>query len=335
MNKNTNNAKIDMVILWVDGSDEEWLKEKNIHLDHRGDTKENRFRDCDNLQYIFRGIEKYVPWINKIFFITWGHVPSWLNTNNKKLVIVNHKDFIPAEYLPTFNSNVIEMNLHRIEELSEQFILMNDDIFFLKETQPEDFFINGKPTDVYAEYTQLATSYNDVHYMMKANILSIINKHFDKSDCIKKNYFKFINMKYGELNQKTLHSMKFKKKFVGFWNFHAPQAYLKQTFRTVWKLEGDKLDFACHNKFRAASDLGHYLCRYWQMVSGEFEPKKDFSKYLIFLDDNTENIKALRSGKYKYVCINDADLNIDFEKSKSEINEVLQELLPEKSKFEL
>ena len=335
MTKNNLNEKIDIVVLWVDGSDEEWLKEKNKYLGITGDAKENRFRDCENMQYLFRGIEKYAPWVNKIYFITWGHVPNWLNTNNNKIVVVKHEEFIPKEYLPTFNSNVIELNLHRIESLSEKFILMNDDTFFLKELKPEDFFIDGKPTDVYAEYTQLATSYNDVHYMMKANILAIINKHFNKEDCVKKNLFKYINPKYGKLNSKTLHSIKFKKKFVGFWNFHAPQAYLKSTFKKIWELEEEKLDYACHNKFRAASDLGHYLCRYWQMVSGEFVPKKDYSKYIIYLDDNTENIKELKSGKYKYVCINDAYTHINFEKSKKEINSVLQELLPEKSEFEL
>lgn len=334
MNKQKTNEKIDIVILWVDGNDEEWLKEKNKYSENIGDKKENRFRDCDNLQYVFRGIEKHVPWVNKIFFITWGHIPSWLNTENEKLVIVKHEDFIPKKYLPTFNSNVIELNLYRIEELSEKFILMNDDLFFLKDIKPEDFFVDGKPTDVYSEYTQLATSYNDVHYMMKANILALINKHFNKEECMKKNYKKYINRKYGKLNANTKQSMKFKKKFVGFWNFHAPQAYLKDTFRKVWELENDKLDYACYNKFRNSSDLGHYLCRYWQMVSGEFVPKKDYSKYLTFLDDNTEAIKALKSGKYKYVCINDAFVDIDFEKAKREINGVLEELFPEKSTFE-
>ena len=327
--------KIDLVLLWVDGNDEEWIKEKNKYCECVGDAKENRFRDCENMQYIFRGIEKYVPWINKIFFITWGHIPSWLDVNNEKIIIVNHKDFIPAEYLPTFNSNVIELNLFRIKELSEKFILINDDLFFLKKTTPEDFFVNGKPTDVYAEYTQLASSYGDVHYMMKANILAIINKHFNKSECVYKNLNKFFNLKYGSLNFKTLHSVRFKKKFVGFWNFHAPQPYLKSVFKKIWELEGENLNNACYNKFRNYSDLGHYLCRYWQMLSGEFVPRKDESKYMVYLNDNTQNIKELRSKKYKYVCINDAYVNIDFEKSKSEINEVLQELLPEKSKFEL
>lgn len=329
------NEKIDFVILWVDGNDKEWLQEKNKHLNVRGDSKENRFRDCDNLQYLFRGIDKFAPWVNKIFFITWGHLPKWLDTNNEKIVVVKHEDFIPKQYLPTFNSNVIELNLHRIKELSEKFVLFNDDFFILKDIKPKDFFINNKPTDVYVEYTQLASFYNDTHFFMKANILAIINKHFNKKNTIKKNLNKFINIKYGKFNFKTIQSMRFKQKFCGFWNFHAPQAYLKETFRSICEKENESLDMACYNKFRESTDLGHYLYRYWQMVSGDFVPKKDESKYLIYLNDNTNNIKELKSGKYKYVCVNDAYTNIDFEKSKKEINAVLQELLPEKSQFEL
>ena len=112
------NDKIDFVILWVDGNDEKWLKQKNGYLGIKGDSNVNRFRDCQNLQYLFRGIEKHAPWVNKIFFITWGHLPKWLDVNNKKLEIVKHEEFIPKEYLPTFNSNVIEMNLFRIKNLS-------------------------------------------------------------------------------------------------------------------------------------------------------------------------------------------------------------------------
>ena len=328
--------RIDIVVLWVDGNDINWQKEKNKYLKTEGDSNINRYRDCENLQYLFRGIEKYATWANKIFFITWGHVPSWLDVNNDKIKIVKHEDFIPKEYLPTFNSNVIELNLHRIKDLSEKFVLLNDDFFFLKKTKVEDFFKNGKPTDVYVEYTQLATSYNDVHFMMKANILAIINKHFDKKECVKKYFGKFRNIKYGrDFNSKTRNSMRFKNKFVGFWNFHAPYSYLKETFRTVWKEEKESLENACRNKFRDSSDLGHYLCRYWQMVSGNFEPKKDEGKYLIYSNNNTNAIKELKSGKYKYICINDAYMDIDFEKSKKEINSVLQELLPEKSEFEL
>jgi len=335
MRNEVKEEKIDLVVLWVDGNDEEWLKEKNKYLDLKGDAKVNRFRDCDNLQYLFRGIDKYAPWVNKVFFITWGHIPKWLNTDNEKLVIVKHEEFIPKEYLPTFNSNVIELNLHRIEALSEKFILLNDDFFILKKVEPTDFFVKGKPTDVYVEYTQLASFYNDTHFFMKANILAIINKYFNKKEVVRKNFSKIINFKYRKFNFKTMNSLRFKQKFCGFWNFHTPQPYLKETFRTIWEKEHDNLDFACYNKFRESTDLGHYLCRYWQMVSGNFVPKKDESKYLVFLNDNTNNIKMLKSGKYKFVCVNDAYVDIDFERAKKEINDTFNELLPEKSKFEL
>jgi len=335
MKKNEVDDKIDIVILWVDGDDPAWLKEKETYLNLRGDSSKTRFRDCENLQYLFRGIDKFAPWVNNIFFITWGHLPKWLDVSNPKIKVVNHKDYIPAEYLPTFNSNVIELNLHRIEELSEKFILFNDDLFLLKPTTKEDFFKDGKPTDVYAEYAQLASNYNDKHYFMKANILSIINKYFKKPECVKKNFTKMINPKYGKLNFKTLQSLGFKKKFVGFWNFHNPQPYFKETFRKIWNLEYDNLHNACHNKFRDCSDLGHYLCRYWQMVEGNFTPKKDESKYLCYLNDNRETIKELQSNKYKMVCINDVYVDIDFEKAKKEINAVLQKILPDKCQYEL
>lgn len=131
--------KIDIVILWVDGNDEEWIKEKNKYLELKGASKANRFRDCENLQYLFRGIEKDAPWVNKIFFITWGNIPKWLDTNNEKIVVEKHEDFIPEQYLLTFNSNVIEMNLYRIKKLSEKFVLFNDDLFILKNLEPTDF----------------------------------------------------------------------------------------------------------------------------------------------------------------------------------------------------
>ena len=329
------NEKIDFVILWVDGNDKEWLAEKNKYSHVKGDSGITRFRDCENMQYLFRGIDKYAPWINKIFFITWGHVPSWLDTNNPKIRVVKHEEFIPKEYLPTFNSNVIELNLHRIKDLSEKFVAFNDDFFILGETKPTDFFDKGLPKDVYVEYTQLASFYNDVHFFMKANILAIINKHFKKSEVIKKNFGKMINPKYGFFfNSKTGYSMRFKKKFCGFWNFHAPQPYLKETFRKVWNIERQNLETACQNKFRTSTDLGHYLFRYWQFMEGNFIPKRNESKYFIYQDNNEESVQNIRKQKYKFICVNDAYEHINFEKAKKEINQAFNEVFPDKCQFE-
>ena len=98
---------IDIVLPWVDGNDPVWRAEKNEY-DAAGSISDVRYESWDNLQYAFRGIEKYMPWVHKVFFVTWGHLPAWLNTACEKLVIVRHSDYIPQKYLPTFNSNVID-----------------------------------------------------------------------------------------------------------------------------------------------------------------------------------------------------------------------------------
>ena len=96
---------IDIVIPWVDGNDPEWLAEKNKYKKNKAeDDNINRYRDWDLLRYWFRGIEKNAPWINKIHFITWGHLPSWLDAENPKLNIVKHQDYIPEKYLPPIYS---------------------------------------------------------------------------------------------------------------------------------------------------------------------------------------------------------------------------------------
>ena len=81
--------------MWVDGSDPAWLDEKKKYTPtEEADDRDERYRDWNLLKYWFRGVEKYAPWVRKIHFVTWGHVPSWLDTDNDKLHIVKHEDFI-------------------------------------------------------------------------------------------------------------------------------------------------------------------------------------------------------------------------------------------------
>ena len=119
--------KIDFVVLWVDGNDPDFIREKNkytsnsLQVDNDGDNL-HRYRDYGTFNYWFRMVEKHAPWVNNIYLITNGQKPEWLNLNHPKLKWVRHSDFMPEEYLPTFNSAAIELNLHRIEGLSENFV---------------------------------------------------------------------------------------------------------------------------------------------------------------------------------------------------------------------
>lgn len=123
---------IDFVITWVDGDDPIWQKKfEYFSKFSEGDKRSVRYRNWDLLRYWFRGVEKYASWVRYVFFVTEGHIPDWINTECTKLKIVKHSDFIPLDDLPLFNSRAIEVNLHRIPELSEKFVYFNDDFLII------------------------------------------------------------------------------------------------------------------------------------------------------------------------------------------------------------
>ena len=111
MGKIAEDEKVDFVILWVDGNDPEWQASKAKYTADKGqDASANRYREWENLKYWFRGVEKFAPWVNNVYFVTCGHYPEWLNLEHPKLRFVRHEDFIPKECLPTFSSRPIDMN---------------------------------------------------------------------------------------------------------------------------------------------------------------------------------------------------------------------------------
>jgi len=123
---------IDFVVTWVDGNDPVWQKERaetlGLHEYAASGNGVCRYRDWSSFRYWFRAVETYAPWVRYVHLVTWGHVPEWLKLDCPKLRIVNHKDYVPAEYLPTFNCQPLELNLFRIPDLSEHFVYFNDDM---------------------------------------------------------------------------------------------------------------------------------------------------------------------------------------------------------------
>jgi len=148
---------VDAVVSWVNGSDTrfqesllEYLQEVQKVKNHApvDDAKPNRFRDLGQLKYSLRSIEKYAPWINQIWLLlsNEAQAPSWLNTtypdsSKRRVKIVFHTDIFPNQSdLPTFNSNAIEVNMHRIPGLSEEFLYFNDDFSLTKTICYSDFW---------------------------------------------------------------------------------------------------------------------------------------------------------------------------------------------------
>lgn len=157
---------MDAVFTWVDGGSPEFLTNKALHAarwsfgtppgwetrsSYTGlaEAKErsipashsqSRFRDKGELRFALRAISKFAPWIQRIYIITNGQIPAWLDLSNPRVAIVTHEQlFEDASCLPTFNSNAIESTMHRIPGLSENFIYFNDDFFIGRPVTPADF----------------------------------------------------------------------------------------------------------------------------------------------------------------------------------------------------
>lgn len=150
--------EVDLVYTWVNGSDpklhSDYIKYFNqrannnlnninndINNDEEVDDDEGPLlREMPTLKYSIRAADTYAPWIRRIWIVTNGQVPSWLNVSNPRVRVVTHAEIFPnASDLPTFNSNAIESNLHRIPGLAECWFYQNDDFGFGRPVCLDDF----------------------------------------------------------------------------------------------------------------------------------------------------------------------------------------------------
>ncbi|MGP5482314.1 Stealth CR1 domain-containing protein [Brachybacterium alimentarium] len=139
---------VDAVYTWVDGTDPQWLERKRHALERNsGDpmpeaaAEDLRFVGHDELRYSLRSLENYAPWVRHVYIVTDGQRPDWLRDDTDWVSVVDHRDIAPeGTELPTFNSQAIEANLHRIDGLSEHFLYFNDDMFLSSPVSPDLFF---------------------------------------------------------------------------------------------------------------------------------------------------------------------------------------------------
>lgn len=333
-----NNMKIDFVIPWVDGSDPVWQADMKNHLPAESgiDAGESRYRDWDNLRYWFRAVEKYAPWVNKIFFITCGQTPAWLNTQAEKLVLVDHRDYIPEAYLPTFSSHPIELNLHRIPELSEHFVYFNDDFFLTAPVKPGDYFRNGLPCDCLME-GPMEFPRIELYNSIMTNNVAFANMHFDRRRCRREYPGKWYPLCVPKAAAKNaLTGLLGNRHFFGIRAFHLPQPFLKSSFGTVWEMEPELLDRTCSHRFRSMWDISQHSVKFYQLLTGKFSPcdMTKMGRGFRLGSDLDAACSAIRSGKYRQICLNDADV-ADFEAGKQALNAAFAQVLPEKSSFEL
>ena len=328
---------IDFVITWVDMEDQKWKAEFSKYSGKKDNEKngvsEARFRDYGFLKYWFRGVEKFAPWVRKIHFVTSGQKPDWLDANNPKINLVNHEDYIPEQFLPTYNSVVIERYIHKIPGLAEHFVYFNDDFYIINHVSTERFFKNGLPCDI--AVFQYNPSWSQWYKRIKNN-LKIINRHFDKKEVMKRDYDKWFHESYGS-KARLNYLLKPYNKFITLRTPHNAQPYLKSTFEEVWAVAEKELTETSANRFRTVTDYTPELFRTWQICKGNFEPYNTYSDTKMFplMIRPKQAVRAIYNQSYTLICLNDNVHIRNYAQVMENIKNAFDSILPEKSSFEL
>ena len=227
-------AQIDIVYTWIN-KNQQWYEEYEFHSTHinpnhigQYGNDEARFADHDELFYSLKSVEKYLPWVRKIFVVINNllDLPKYLLSNDK-VCVIEHRQIIDLEYLPTFNSHVIEAHLHNIDGLSENFIYFNDDVFVARSLEKEHFFQSNGLASL---------------FVSKKNLDEMYNKGFHTPTLLA-----------------SLHSRNLlKQTFDCYINHSLVHTYVplkKSMYELAWALYDSEIKSFLHNQFRGNQDL--------------------------------------------------------------------------------
>ena len=319
--------KVDLVYMWVDGNDPEWQAKRNQYVGGSANQSQEvvgaaRWRDNDELRFSLRSVEKFAPWINHIYIVTDHQSPAWLNTNHPKISIIDHKEILPKEALPTFNSCAIEGCIHRIPGLSEHFILGNDDTLFVKPTTCATFFVDSAP------------------------IVRLMR--FDRQKALRRGHYHRMIHRMQDLIEAD-----FGKK-IYLAPHHNFDAYLRSDYEyCVENLHTEMWGTTTHHRFRDDEDMHRSYISYYMVAVGHATMRKVgrynnikgfFGRIKAVLTNRFENdSRCINNYSHNYaeqlrkynpimICANDSERATDADALR--MKKFLEELFSEKSSFE-
>ena len=291
---------MDIVITYVNGLDPEW--QKSYEKTTNTPILEKRFRDWGTLKYLMRGIEANMPFIRKVHLVLAqeSQIPEWVN--REKVNVVLHSDIIPEKHLPTFNCNPIEMHLHRIEGLDEEYLYFNDDIFPLKPCKPTDFFDNGQA-------------------------LLGMSRHLFAFDMFKK-----ICRNSDRTARKALG---LKPSLCFLRPQHVCTPMLKSVCEEVYEKVEEEIA-ASLTTTRESNNLNQYLFLDYMYLKGVLRNRRLSKKHFsLGIASASKLRKFLEQPTHKLTCINDVQMGEEkFQSIQKVLTETFERILPQKSKYE-
>ena len=308
---------IDLVYLWVDGNDPEWQAKRNAFFGRKVENSSSNFNgryvNNDELKFSLRSVERYAPWIRKVFIVTDNQKPKWLDISNPKIQIIDQNDILPDKSLPCFNSNVLEHFLYKVPNLSEHFLLSNDDMFFNKTVLPTTFFakdgfpiirLNRKP-------------FRRFRWFLREQIFKKPHKLYSKALF---NAAELVKHKFGVFYNGLPH--------------HNLDSYLKsECLRVAEHIFKNEIDLTKMNHFRSANDIQRIVYSYVALAEkrGHLQYVSSKESLHVHIQKN-RHYEKLKKFNPTFFCMNDTEYADDNDRMKLKM--WLSTRFPEKSKFE-
>lgn len=311
---------VDVVFTWVDGADPEHAAKRAAYVKTQPNVHDNgldqaRFRDNEELRFSIRALERFAPWVRNIILVTDRQIPSWIRSGHPKLRIVDHAEFIPSRYLPTFNSHVIEAFLHEIPELADHYIYLNDDVFLARPCRKTDFFTaNGLPMAFMDWRKRRLFGYS---YTKTPHALS---------------YFNTVRL----LEERGVPT---DPKFI---TAHGPYAQTKANAREAFAFFRDEIEKFADNRFRTTEEIAMYChamplwlyhkkrvvpcdVRYYYVQTTR---KDRIAYYKAILYSRKDHVPPL------FFCINDVGRKKNSTQWRDDLGSLLSAYFPEPSEYE-
>jgi len=274
---------MDLVYTYVNCNDEKWkenrIQNKELYYNPKINNIDSnileRFQDNNEIIYSIKNILKFLPWIRNIFIVTFDQIPDIID---EKIKIIDHKDIIPGIYLPTFNSHVIEIYLHKIPNLSDVFLYFNDDMIISKFMNKEDFIKDNKVAIFLDECnSKIGTA--------KVNEISYRSAWKNSNKWLDKNF---------KIERRKKHC-------------HAPIVVNKKIMEEIFNMMIEEIELFSINKFRAINDYNIICSIYPYYALYKDDAFISNKKCICFYENESEkslNDKINNIHLHDFLCIN-------------------------------
>lgn len=236
---------IDLVYTWVDASDPSWAARRADVTGltyHSESASAARFLNRNELRYSLRSVHAHAPWIRNVYVVSDAQRPAWLVEGSGVQVVDHREIFGSPSALPTYNSHAIESQLHHIDGLSEQFLYLNDDMFFGRPITPQTFFLASGLTKAFLSPSRVPRG--------------PVEEGDTPVDAAAKNNRQLLERRFGRTMSQTFQ--------------HAPYALRRDVLAEIESSFPEEHARTADNRFRSTSDLSitSSLHHYWALFSG-------------------------------------------------------------------